>query len=251
MRADGPFTRGPQPPLDWRVPTEPPRAAEPSLNIADRFVTTAVETAGRAALFKAAELTADAAFPGGGLAVRVTKIVIDFRGALKTYEQGNGFLVNVPIADLPGREFAASLRIRVGAGDRPPGLPADLAIDYVSDDGRLDKVNVVEGADVAPANDAPPQANDIGPLLRHTQQLAARTPDHHLFGFRTAYLHRPTQTGWIVVQPSGEPSRCEAWFTYQAYLSVSRRWSEPVTTCPRCRTTVFNQHHCDVPIKLW
>ena len=106
-------------------------------------------TAGKAVLWKAAELAADTVATGGGLLIRVTKIMVEFHGAVKTYEEGQGFLVNIPLTDLPGRDFSASVRIRVFAEDPPPGLPADLGIDYVSMNGQLDRFNVVEGADAA------------------------------------------------------------------------------------------------------
>jgi hypothetical protein len=130
---------------------------------------------------------------------------------------------------------------------RPPGLPADLAIDYVSTDGRLDKFNAVEGAKAAPVNDAPPQADDLGPLLRHAEHLSARRANHHQFGSSATYLHRPSRTGWIVIQPPGEPARCEAWFTYKLDLPQP---TESDAICPRCGKVRPSQHDCDTSTDL-
>jgi hypothetical protein len=209
------------------------------------LVITGAETAGRAVLFKFAEIAADATVPLGGQAVRAAKIIIDLRGAAKSFERGDGILVNFPITDLPANDFSASLRIRAFAKEPPPGLPADLAIDYVSLDGQqqLDKFNVVEGANAAPANDAPQQSGDLGPLLRHTQQLSAAKAVHDPSGFGVAYVHQPTQTGWIVVQPPGEPARCEAWFTYSLDLSLTGPL-ESGALCLRCGKIRLGQHDC-------
>jgi hypothetical protein len=209
----------------------------PTPRVLDSGVETIIVTAGRALWWKAAEVAAGVAVTGGGSVVRVAKIVTEFADAVKTYQAGDGFLANIPLTELPGHDFSANLRIRVFADGKPPGLPADLAIDYVStNDQQLDKFNVVEGADATAPNEASPPANDLDPLFRHVQRVSAAGPTSDPNEFRIAYVHQPTQKGWIVVQPPSEPTRCEAWFTYEL-------------ACARCHRILRDTHDCDAPAR--
>ncbi|MBM0230582.1 hypothetical protein JNW91_01020 [Micromonospora sp. STR1_7] len=215
--------------------TDLPEVPERTRDLPDQLVETAATTAAKAVLWKAMEVTADALAPGSGLVVRVTKIIIDCRGAVKSYEQGDGILLNVPLLDLPGRDFSASLRLRIFADNPSPGLPADLAIDYVSADGRLDRLNLVESADASPIHGTDLQGHNLDLLFRHPQRLVPADT--------VTYLHQPTRTGWIVVQPLGAPPRCEAWFTYKLSLTLNRP-TETEARCTRCGRVAPAEHVC-------
>lgn len=234
------------PPMIARRGTEFSNPSEttrfPSLNKADQVVESAMVSAARAVLWKAAALTVDTIAPGMGSLVRVTKIITEFHGAVKTYEDGHGFLVNLPIIDLPGHEYSAGLRVRAFATEAPPALPVDLGLDYVSPNGQLDRLNVIEGTDASPSNEASRPSTGLDPLFRHVQQLstaAGGRPSE----FRVSYLHQPTRTGWIVVQPPGQPAHCEAWFNFKLTLSLVQR-SELKTTCPACGRDSSKEHEC-------
>lgn len=229
-----------RPNAEFTSPSEVPRFSD--LNRADHLVESAMVGAVQAMLWKSAELVADTVAPGTGPLVRVIKIISEFRGAVKTYEDGEGFLVSLPLLDLPGHDFSASLRLRAFATDAPPGLPADLGFDYVSTNGQLDRFNVVEGTNASSTNEVGLPDNELDPLLRHAQQLSAAAGVKSS-EFMVSYLHQATRTGWVVVQPFGEPARCEAWFKYKLTLSLARQ-GELRTTCPLCGRIRSNGHEC-------
>lgn len=221
-------------------PSEVRRASDS--NRTDHLVESLMVNAVQAMLWKSAQLALDAVAPGTGAVVRVTKIISEFRGAVKTYEEGQGFFVSLPLLDLPGHDFSASLRLRAFATDAPPGLPVALGFDYMSTNGQLDKFNVVEGAEASSTNEVGRHGKGLDPLFRHAQQLSAAAGVKSS-EFRVAYLHQPTRTGWVVVQPFRARARCEAWFNYKLVLSLDRQVGLR-TTCPLCGRARSNEHEC-------
>jgi hypothetical protein len=241
----------------------------------DQVVRRLADSGTEAVIWRSFQGLAHAVSPGLGVAVKGLHIGINLYNAVRSYEQGKGILLGIPMVDI-GDGYSVKARLRVCAVDPPPTPPVELAFDYASvGDTRLDKVDVVNEADQQQRDEAvrrhrdtvadlyeraqaprepaavrrtAPVGGSIEALLQHTQQQAqaARTRGDNWSTFATTYIDPQTRRGWTVLQTRDEAPLCPLWLQIERVAPAGPTVDDPKVRCPRCGKAILTTPHtCD------